>query len=243
VGEAIPLGEIGSAPGVLAFDGIHPGRYRLRWGLRRGYDPFPGLWQDALVLPGSSGRLSIRLEGRTLSGRALLNGAPVERGWVLLTADPGVVGATQVGRIRGGEFTIVDPPDAFRAHAAVIPERTPQPLQDISRGKALPGVLRGYRADARAGHLQVEYEAHDLTIHFGGDFLARHPGAVIEFAHYEWDRNRFREFFVEELIEGPSLDLSLLSPGVHRIEVRTPKGTLIHSQVIDLRRSETIEIR
>jgi hypothetical protein len=240
-GEAIPLGEIDPAPGPRSFGAVYPGRYRVRWGLRRGYAPLPGLWQDALVLPGGTARLTARLEGRTLGGHATLNGVPVERGWVLLTADPG--GGTHVGRIVDGEFTIVDPPDDFRAHAAVIPERTPQPLQNIARGEALPVLLRGYRADARAGRLRVDCVGYDLTIRFGDDFLARHPGAVIEFPHYEWDRNRFRELYAEEPIEGPSLDLRLLAPGIRRLEVRSAKGTLMHTQLVDLRRDETIVIR
>src|SRR5690606_8711778 len=105
--KPVELGEI--LPdwlGFHSFASVRPGRYRLRWGLRDAYEPLPWLWQDVWLPPGGAARLSLVLDGHTLRGRATLNGERVERGWVLLTHDPGTNGGTRVGRIRDGEYLL-----------------------------------------------------------------------------------------------------------------------------------------
>jgi len=240
--EVIPLGEIDpQRAGGMFFQGVDPGRYRVKWGLREAYEPIPGLWEEVAAVPGRRSRLKLRIEGRVLRGTALLNDRAVEKGWIILTDAPGI--SARVGRIRDAEFTVIDPPDSFRCHAAVIPERTPQPLQDLSRGEALPVPIRNYRAALREGWLRFEYAAHDLTIRFGDGFLARHPGAVLSFEHYEWDREKFHGFPAEEAIDGSPVDLRLLPPGPRRITVRSERDTLIFTQLLDLKEDQAIQIR
>jgi hypothetical protein len=240
--EVTPLGEIDPfRVGGMHFPSVEPGRYRVKWGLREAYEPLPGVWEEVIAAPGARSRLRLRLEGRVLRGVAQLNGRVVERGWIILTDSPGL--SARVGRIREGEFTVIDPPDSFRCHAAVIPEKAPQPLQNIARGEALPVPVRNYRAALREGWLEFEYAAHDLTIRFGDDFLARHQGAVLSFDHYAWERERFREFPAEEAIDGAPVDLRLLAPGLHRITVRSARDTLLFTQLIDLKEDRAMEIR
>ena len=240
--EVTPLGEIDPfRTGGMHFPAVEPGRYRVKWGLREAYEPLPGIWEEVLASPGRRSRLRLRIEGRVLRGTAKLNGYVVEKGWIILTDAPGQ--SARVGRIRDGEFTVIDPPDAFRCHAAVIPEMTPQPLQNIARGEALPVAIRNYRAALREEWLEFEYAAHDLTIRFGDDFLAGHQGAVLSFDHYEWDRERFRTFPAEEAIDGSPVDLRLLPPGLHRITVRSARDTMLFTQLVDLKEDRAMEIR
>ncbi len=243
-GARIQLGEID--PQLRRghdYAGIEPGVYRVKWGLREAYEPIPGLWQEAAVSPGRVVPIALRLEGQTLQGEATLNGKPVERGWILLTDDPGRSGGTRVGRIRDGRFVMLDPPASMEAHAAVIPEGMPQALQNIARGEALPSPVKGYRSALRGGFLSFDYAAHDLTIRLRDDFLARHPGAVLSLDYQEWCRTRFEPYAAEELIETPIVRLRLLSPGQHRIAVRSAKGTLIHSRTLYLKADAVMEVR
>jgi hypothetical protein len=242
--SGVQLGEV--VPqlfGGRRYEAVEPGHYRLKWGLREPYEPVPALFQEADVVPGLETRIALRLEGRALGGKARINGAPVKRGWILLTDHPGPSGQTTVGRIVDGEFLLLDPPDSFRAYAAVVPEGKPQPLQNIARGEALPAPVRNYRAVLRDGLLQFDYVAHDLTLRLGDGFLARHQGAVVSFEHYEWDRSRFRAYPDEELIESPTVEWHLLSPGPQRITVRSAKGSLIFTESLDLREDRVVELR
>ena len=239
----VELGEI--VPdffGGRRFEGVEPGRYRLQWGLREPYEPMPSRIEEAAVFPGLETRIALVVEGRTLVGKARLNGAPVERGWILLTDNPGSNGTTAVGRIVGGEFLLVDPPDSFRAYAAVIPQGKPQPLQNIARGEALPAPIKNYRAILHDGVLHFDYVAHDLMLRLGDGFLARHQGAVVSFEHYEWDRTRFRSYPLDEVIESPAVDWHLLSPGPQKITVRSAKGSLIFTESLDLKEDRVIEL-
>lgn len=240
----LQLGELSPGlPGGSVHRGIEPGRYRVRWGLRSPYEPLPGRFREVDVVPGVESVLRMRIEGDTLRGRARLNGAPVERGWVLITDQPGPQGVTSVGRIVDGEFLVVDPPRALRGYAAVVPEASPQPLQNIPRGEALPVLCRNYRSALRSGRLDLDYEAWNLTIRLRGDFLSRHPGATLHFDGYVAERNSLKRVPREELLETPTVTLFLLEPGLHRIAVRSSRGTLIHARTVDLREDQVVEIR
>jgi hypothetical protein len=240
----IELGEI--APhlwGLHTYRPVEPGFYRLRWGLREAYQPLPGLWQDVEVVPGLDVRVALELEGRLLRGAARLNGALVEKGWLLVTGDPGIAGSASVGRIIRGQYHLIDPPLSLRGFAAVIPEGTPQALQNPGRGEALPVPVGRYRSAVREGALDFEYTAYTLTIRFGDDFLERHPGAFLSYQGAEWDGTRFRSTDGEELIEEPIVHFHLLQPGLHRVSARSPRGGLIASRIIDLRGDAVMDFR
>ncbi|MBI4607328.1 MAG: hypothetical protein HY721_35630 [Planctomycetes bacterium] len=239
----LELGEVPAGlPGGHLYRGVAPGLYRVRWGLREAYAPLPGLWEEALVVPGEEAVVALRLEGRELRGRASLNGEEVERGWILLTDDPGLPGSARVGRVLDGELVVMDPPDAVRAYAAVVPERKPQPLQNILRGEALPVAVQGYHAALRGGFLRFDYRACSLELRFGPSFMARNPGAVVRFDHYEWVRGRFEPRPAEEPLEEPVLRLELLAPGTKGIMVLNAKGTNVFSSLHDLKKDEVVVV-
>ncbi len=222
--------ELGEIPaqlfGLNTFSEIEPGTYRVKWGPRDAYEPIPPLYEEVRVEPGTITRLTLLLEGRELRGKASLNGRLVAAGWVLLTDSPGVSGSTRVGRVIDGRFLMIDPPRSVLVYGAVIPERKPQPLQDIPRGEALPVRVRGYLAALRNGFLAFAYTGHNLRLKFTGDFLARYPGAYLTFPHYEWRDGRFSTYKDREPITGPLVRFDLLPPGVHNFTVRSERGAL-----------------
>jgi hypothetical protein len=239
LGEVLP-----HAQGLHAYEGVEPGLYRVRWGLREAYEPFPGVSQEVWLAPGSSVRLRLWIDGSALRGRARLNGEALKRGWILLTSDPGLAGDLHVGRVRDGEFVLVDPPRTFHAYAAVVPEAAPQAVQNSIRGEALPRLVRDWRGAVRQGFLEFDYEARNLTVRFDPDFLRRHPGAVVVFDHYEWDGARFRAYAASEPIESQVLRLHLLEPSVRQVSVRSPRDSLIASYSVSLRREDvTLDVR
>jgi hypothetical protein len=240
---AISLGEVAPpGPDTEVFAGIEPGTYRLRWGLRKAYPRLPGTAVEAFVPPGEARLITLRAGGRVLGGSVTLNGTRLDRGWVILTADP-ASGVASVGRVREGKLVLADPPEDTRAYVAVIPERTPQPLQNTARGEALPVLLRDYRGDLRDGSLRADYRAHDLTVRFTGDFLARHPRAYLVAEHYEWERGRFRGFDAEEAITGSEVTFHLLPPGPRSVSVRSERGSLVVQYRIDLQEDSVLEVR
>jgi hypothetical protein len=243
-GSRIELGEIvHQLFGIQRYSGIQPGLYRLKWGLRDAYPPLPGIWQEVQAMPGTFTSLYLPVEGRTLRGSVRFNGKPLERGWVLLTDSPGVNGAVWVGRIRDGAFVLVDPPQAFRAFAAVIPERKPQPFQNLARGEGVPVPLHNYRSALRSGRLDLEQAAHDVTLRFSPAFLTRHQRATLHFESQEWDGNSFRPVPAREPIGAPSVTFHLLAPGPWRFSIRSERDSLIHSRTVMLRESQQIELR
>ena len=235
------LGEVAPGlPGGLYYSGIEPGLYRIRWGLREAYAPLPGHWESASVVPGRNARIQLRVEGQALRGRVRWNAAPLARGWILLTDDPAAGSTTCVGRVRDGEYILLDPPDSLRAYAAVVPEDNPQPVQNITRGEALPQAVRNYRHQVRSGSLDLDFVSHDLTLEFSDDFLARHPGAVISTEYYRWDRGHYEPYDVEEAIDQPVVRFQGLRPGPRRIGIRSAKGGLISSRMLEVRDDVTI---
>ncbi len=224
------------------FHGIEPGIYRVRAGLSQVYLPFPGRMESAVVFPGGVGLISMRLEGWVLQGSVQLNGKSLERGWLLLTDDP-TGGDVCVGRVLGGKLTLLDPPNSIHGYVAVIPERTPQPMQNVPRGEALPVRYRGYRADLRSGRLDVNYESVDLTIQISNEFLVRHQGVVLSLDYQEWDGTRFVPRAAEEPIEGNTVRLWGLRPGAHRVALRSARDSLILSQTIHLRADHTLDVK
>ena len=240
----IDLGEIRPhLYGVQRFHGIEPGLYRVRWGLRQAYEPIPGLWEEVLVEPGVETRLDLQLEGRVLTGTARLNGALLESGWFLLTTDPAASGSTRVGRVVDGKYFLIDPPESFRGYGALIPERTPLPLQNVARGEALPQLISRYGSAARRGTLHFGYEAYSLTFQFAEDFLSRHPGATMSYRTYEWDGNRYRASDSREPIDEPTVHFHLLPAGGHRFTVRGADGSLLHNRLLNLQQDLVLYLR
>ncbi|MCZ6794978.1 MAG: hypothetical protein O7J95_15350 [Planctomycetota bacterium] len=228
--------------GLRRFAGVRPGNYRVKWGLRQVYAPLPYLWEDVFLPPAGSARLSLLFEGKTLEGEARLNGAPVEKGWILITYDPGENGGTRVGRIENGRFLMVDPVSTFRAYASIIPEGEPQAEQNVARGEAVPVAVRNYRDAFRQGYLRFDYRAWTLTLRFEPEFLARHPGCVLTFNRYRWQSGRFLKKPAEEPVTEPTVHFHLLEPGVHRIAVRSPRGSLIAGRTVVLK-DDDVELR
>lgn len=238
-----PLGELpgGNLPGV-EFAGVEPGVYRVRFGLRSAYAPLPGRIEEVVVEPGGSARLECVVSGKLLQGKVTYNNRPLDRGWVLLTADPTSSDAT-VGRVSGGELVLLDPPQAFRAYAAVIPEQDPQGAQNLIRGEGLPVTLAGYHLMLQRGFLSIEYSSHDLTLQIDPGLLLRQQGITLSIDHYAWDGTKFRPYPVEELIEEPTLRLFGLAEGSHRIGVKNARGTMVFSQVVPLEKATVMAIR
>jgi hypothetical protein len=243
--DPIVLGEIPpELRGFTTWNGVRPGTYRVRWGLRESYEPLPWLWHDVTVRPGATARLEFLLDGRVVQGSARLNGAAVSRGWVLLTHDPGENGGTRVGRIRNGKFTIIDPPEVARAFAAVIPEVDPLPVQDFRRGEAVPVEIRGYAAQLRDGGLDVDYRGHEVTLRLAPNFLARHAGATLHYTGGVWNETRFEERVFSEPLVAPLVRFQLLAPTTHRFTIRSVRDSLIYGTSISLSEGDqSIDIR
>jgi len=228
---------------VHRYEGIEPGRYRLRWGLRESYTPFPGLWQEVEAGVGMQVALHLRLEGRTLRGRARFNGRALRRGWILITDDPSGGGGTWVGRVVDGSYTVLDPPQTFEAFGAVIPEGEPLPTQNIERGEALPVRLPRYSGSLRRGRLNFDYEAFTMTLRFDAEFLADHPGAWLSYDGYVWDERRYRRRRREVLIEDRIVRFQLLPRGQHSFGVVNQRGNLVQRWVVDLTEDREILVR
>jgi len=228
----VVLGEIPpDLFGLREYIAAPPGNYRVTWSLREAYDPIAPLWEDVFLPDGGESRLSFVVEGRVLQGSASLNGQPVLKGWILLTHDPGENGGTRVGRIVNGQFTIVDAPDSLQAWAAIVPERTPQPTQNVLLGSALPLSVPDYRSSYRNRFLSFSYEAYDLTMEFSDDFMTRNPGSKIFFDSYVWDGRRFINRESSIPIEATSKTFFLMQPRVHRFKIRNKRGSLVRSVV------------
>ncbi|MEM7234267.1 MAG: hypothetical protein AAF517_18965, partial [Planctomycetota bacterium] len=244
--RVVQLGEI--HPDLLGFHrfiGIRPGRYRITWGLRDGYDPLPPLWEEVFVEEGTRSELNLVLEGRVLRGQASFNHRPLAKGWILITDAPGEEGATRVGRVENGQYVIVDPPQGAVAFGAVIPDNGKTiPVQNIARGESLPIQIAGYGRGAARGVVNFNYEAYDVTIRLGPDFRTRYPGAYVQFPHYEFRRGRIRTFVDKEELNEPTYVLRSLRPGTYRFVLRTDRDTLIMNQAVILKdRSKSIEMR
>ena len=230
------LGEIPShAQAVATYEAVEPGLYRLTWGLRDGYEPIPALSEEVVVLPGEVSALRLRLDGRTLTGRASLNGVLVKDGWILLTDQPGLTGSFRVGRIVDGNYTIIDPPNSHLTHGVVIPRGTPQALVNAHRGEALPVRVPNYSAALRSGFLHFDYSGRTVTFQISSAYLARYPGAYLSFDGYEWDGDRFRSYAATEAIEDTVVRFQLLAaPGIHRFSIRRERGGLLLSRRVNL---------
>jgi hypothetical protein len=236
--------DLGELPpeffGLHRFEGVRPGQYRVRWGLRDAYEPVPPVWQDVFLPVGGRGRLDFVIEGIVVRGRAELNGLPVEKGWVILTHNPGENGGARVGRVVDGEFELIDPPKVLRAWAAVIPEEKDQAQQNIYRGEALPVEVRNYRSALRSGFLEVVGAGYDLRLELDRDLLLRNPGATLSFDHWEWDGRRFRAVEDSELIESSRLSFGLLLPGSYRFTIRSETGSLLRQFTVPLKGADLV---
>lgn len=240
-GSRVDLGELPPEFfGLHRFEGVRPGQYRVKWGLRDAYEPIPPVWQDVFLPAGGLGRLDFIIEGLVVRGRAELNGLPVEKGWVILTHNPGENGGARVGRVVDGEFELIDPPKVLRAWAAVIPEEKDQTQQNIYRGEALPVEVRNYRSALRSGFLEVVGAGYDLRLELDRDLLLRNPGATLSFDHWEWDGRRFRAVEDSELIESSRLSFGLLLPGSYRFTIRSETGSLLRQFTVPLKGADLV---
>ena len=240
-GSRVDLGELPPEFfGLHRFEGVRPGQYRVKWGLRDLYEPVPPAWEDVFLPAGGLARLDFFIEGLVVGGRARLNGLPVEKGWVILTHNPGENGGARVGRIIDGEFELVDPPNVLRAWAAVIPQEKNQVVQNIYRGEALPVEVRNYRSSLRSRALEVAATGYNLRLDLDKNFLLRYPGAVLSFEHWEWDGKRFRGVEDSELIESSSLEFGLLLPGSYRFTIRSELGSVLRQFTVPLRGADVV---
>ena len=244
-GTRVDLGELPPEfYGLHRFEGVRPGQYRVKWGLRDAYEPVPPVWEDVFLPLGGLARLDFVIEGLVVRGRAVLNGLPVEKGWVILTHNPGENGGARVGRVLDGEFELVDPPNVLRAWAAVIPEEKDQATQNIYRGEALPVEVKNYRASVRAGFLEVSSAGYDLRLQLDKNLLLRNPGATLSFDHWEWDGRRFRDVEDTELIESNRITFGLLLPGSSRFTIRSETGSVLRQFTVPLNGADvTLPIR
>ena len=240
-GSRVDLGELPPEFfGLHRFEGVRPGQYRVKWGLRDLYEPVPPAWEDVFLPAGGLARLDFFIEGLVVGGRARLNGLPVEKGWVILTHNPGENGGARVGRIIDGEFELVDPPNVLRAWAAVIPQEKNQVVQNIYRGEALPVEVKNYRSSLRSGSLEVAASGHNLRLELDRNLLLRYPGAVLSFEHWQWDGKRFRGVEDSELIESSSLEFGLLLPGSYRFTIRSELGSVLRQFTVPLRGADVV---
>ena len=240
-GSRVDLGELPPEfYGLHRFEGVRPGQYRVKWGLRDAYEPVPPAWEDVFLPVGGLARLNFVVEGLVVRGRAVLNGLPVEKGWVILTHNPGENGGARVGRVLDGEFEMVDPPNVLRAWAAVIPEEKDQARQNIYRGEALPVEVKNYRASVRAGFLEVSSAGYDIRLELGKDLLLRNPGSTLSFDHWEWDGRRFRDVEDAELIESSRITFGLLLPGSYRFTIRSETGSVLRQFTVPLKGADVI---
>lgn len=240
-GSRVDLGELPPEFfGLHRFEGVRPGQYRVKWGLRDAYEPVPPVWENVFLPPAGLGRLDFVIEGLVVRGRARLNGLAVEKGWVILTHNPGENGGARVGRVIDGEFELIDPPNVLRAWAAVIPEEKDQVVQNIYRGEALPVEVRNYRSSLRTGFLEVAGAGYNLRLELDKNLLLRHPGAALSFDHWEWDGKRFRAVEDSELIESSSLLFGLLLPGSHRFTIRSETGSVLRQFTVPLRGADVV---
>ena len=240
-GSRVDLGELPPEFfGLHRFEGVRPGQYRVKWGLRDLYEPVPPAWEDVFLPAAGLARLDFFIDGLVTGGRASLNGVPVEKGWVILTHNPGENGGARVGRVIDGEFELVDPPNVLRAWAAVIPQEKNQVIQNIYRGEALPVEVKNYRASLRSGDLEVAATGHNLRLELDKDLLLRYPGAVLSFEHWQWDGKRFRGVEDSELIESSSLEFGLLLPGSYRFTIRSKLGSVLRQFTVPLRGADVV---
>ncbi len=239
--------ELGEIPaelyGANVYENIEPGLYRVTWGPRDAYEPIAPLTEEVVVVPGEIRSLHLTLEGRELRGTASLNGQAVERGWILLTDEPGA-SSSRVGRIVDSRFLVVDPPLGFQVYGAIVPEGKPQAQQNIARGEALPLRVPLYDQARRNGFLRFDYVAYDLRLKFSEEFLHRYPGAQLVYDQYRWDGSRFVSYKASELVAASFVDFRLLRPAVYRLSLRTASGGLIVARPIAIIDHDTeIELR
>ncbi|MGE3164315.1 MAG: hypothetical protein AB7O52_05385 [Planctomycetota bacterium] len=225
--------------GGRAYVGVTPGYYRVTWSHVNAPAGAVGLQRrvDAVVAPGRSTTLQLRVREPFRPGDVQFNGEPLAAGWVLLTNDPGDPQATRVARVTGGQFT--GPiPTGGRLYAAVVPDDRAQPFPDQRRGEALFREIRGGRG-SRA--ISVDYSAHDLELVFPPGSLARYPNLTVELLNYEWVAQGYRTTFVPERVTSNPLVLRLLARGTHRFKVSTSEATRIVHEV-EVVEDERIEV-
>jgi hypothetical protein len=237
------LGEIpADFYGLREFTNIRPGVYRVTWRLRDEYASLPPVWEDVNVPLGGSASLRFVVEGTVLRGVARLNGSRVEKGWILLTHDPGLNGGTRVGRIIDGKFELIDAPDTLKAYAAVIPETTPQPHQNIPLGEALPRDIPGYRASMRSGRLDFDYVAYGVEFRFSETFLARYPGIRLTYQHHEWNGRTFETRPETMAIESTEVAFRMMRKGRYRFTVRNERGSMLRNLPVAIRDEDVTRI-
>jgi hypothetical protein len=175
------------------------------------------------VVEGRDAVISLAIEGRVLRGEAKLNGKLVERGWVLVTDDPGVGGGGRVGRIRAAPTRSSTRRSTRDLYAAVIPEDTPQALQNVLRGEGVPVKLRRISGSLHRGvdsaRADIEYEAYDLTLQFSDDFLASSPGRGPLLRWTGVGRRPLPARAARGVIEETEVRFRLVEPGGHRIAI------------------------
>lgn len=227
--DYVDLGPLAEVPlGGQLYEGVTPGVYRVVWELRDGRHPGVLPRSDAvLVAPGRTSTLALRVDDVLLEGSARFNGRSLNRGWILLSDNPGDPGASRVARVSEGEFEIAAPAKREAVYVALVPERKPLPVPDFYRGVALPQKLSSYPAALREGLLPVSYKAYDLTLELPQELLAAHPDLEVEFPHYLWERTGFRVQQRAERVTGTPFLLPLLSPG--NITVRFSGGAALRS--------------
>lgn len=196
-----------------AFQGITPGTYRVTFahtGLPESLaDAYPQSSREVFVVPGRSNSLTLRITDTWKSGTARINGRPVMSGWVLLTDDPNDPESLRVARVARGEFRIPIPRSSGSLMATLIPDDYVDPAPNAYRGEALFVELPGGSRD----HLDINYQAHDLTLSFPAGTLEEHTDLSVEYPHYEWNGQRYETSVVTERVRSNPMRLRLLQPG------------------------------
>jgi len=232
-------------PGGRRFAEVTPGVYRATWGPVEPHPGIPPASAEALVRPGTLSRLNLRIPDRFLPGEAYFNGALLERGWLVLTDDPGDPARLRSTRVGGGSFLAPISPQADRLFTLLIPERDPLPSPDFSaeapRGVAIFHEVAGFRAALRSGRLRIEYQAWKLTVRLPDGLLGRHPDTQIEFPHSVWDGSRFRRENRSQPVTTQSIQLDLVPPGPFPFRIFSRSGPRFF-QTIDLHEDTRISL-
>lgn len=228
--------------GGLLYRGISPGVYELVWDLVEPHPQFVSRSQATAVEPGVEARLVLQVDDHFLTGRARFNGVELERGWVLLTPDPGDQSTLRTGRVRDGSFVVPLPRSADRAFVSLIPERTPLPMANFERGEALPREVENFRQVVKDAYLEVDYFAYDLTVEFPAGIAENHPDLEAHFPHFEFGRRgELRVDTRREELRSSTFRLFLLRPGPFSLRVSSSDG-LRYLQNFELRRDLSVSV-
>ncbi|MEE8142060.1 MAG: hypothetical protein V3T77_03090, partial [Planctomycetota bacterium] len=219
--EILDLGPVSDEPAAQhLFQGITPGVYQVSWRLKNAP---PWLHPTTVETPLNAGerrRLRYIIEDEFVVGEASFNGTSLNRGWILVTDNPGNPLASRFGRVRGGGFEVAVSPSSRELHASLIPQRTPQPVPNFDRGEALPIPAPQLLRDS---YPSFSYVAYNLAIEFTDSMLAEHANLQIEFPHYIWRRGEFIDDRRGEAIRDNPFWLHLVPPGIFSYRIVAPR--------------------